>query len=236
MSDHVDVNMNNLKSQDFSSTVSTYTPPPVANPSPLGLAAFGVTTFVFSCYNANITVPAGSPPTIVLGLALFYGGLVQLLAGQWEFKAGNTFEATVFSSYGAFWLSFAMILIIDLLPFSDEKQIVQGIAASHELGIYHLAWTIFTFMMFLCVLRQNIAMILLFGTLVITFALLTVKNFEGNHQQHLNTGKAAGVTGIIASIISFYVVLASLASKERTFFTLPVGSIGEIEKMFLRSM
>ncbi len=76
---------------------------PLANPGPLGLCGFALTTFVLSCANAGFI----SGPEVVLGLAFFYGGLAQLLAGMWEFKAGNTFGATAFTSYGAFWIALA---------------------------------------------------------------------------------------------------------------------------------
>ncbi|MGN6556461.1 MAG: acetate uptake transporter [Solirubrobacterales bacterium] len=75
-----------------------------ADPGPLGLAAFALTTFVLSMFNANLVSHAGEP--VVLGLALAYGGIAQLLAGMWEFRTGNTFGAVAFSSFGAFWLSF----------------------------------------------------------------------------------------------------------------------------------
>src|SRR5919199_5489727 len=78
--------------------------PVIANPAPLGLAGFALTTFVLSLFNAGVLDEAGEP--VVLGLALAYGGGAQLLAGMWEFRTGNTFGATAFTSYGAFWLSF----------------------------------------------------------------------------------------------------------------------------------
>src|SRR2546430_17389534 len=81
-----------------------FTAEPIADPAPLGLAAFALTTFVLSMFNADLVAKGGEP--VVLGLALAYGGLAQLLAGMWEFKTGNTFGAVAFTSYGAFWLSF----------------------------------------------------------------------------------------------------------------------------------
>lgn len=86
-------------------------PTGLANPAPLGLAAFGLTTFVLSMYNAGVGVGYGGATNVVVGLALFYGGFVQLLAGMWEFRTGNTFGATAFSSYGAFWLSYATLFV-----------------------------------------------------------------------------------------------------------------------------
>ena len=82
----------------------TFIPSALADPGPLGLAAFALTTFVLSMFNADLVAKGGEP--VVLGLALAYGGLVQVLAGMWEFRTGNTFGAVAFSSYGAFWLSF----------------------------------------------------------------------------------------------------------------------------------
>ena len=103
----------------------------IANPAPLGLSAFALTTFVLSAINAKLF--GGDHATdIVIGLALFYGGLAQLLAGMWEFKTGNTFGVTAFSSYGAFWLAVAASLQLKLIP-------------SHEaFGFFRLGWTIFT--------------------------------------------------------------------------------------------
>src|SRR3954452_3051010 len=82
----------------------TFVPSPIADPGPLGLAAFALTTFVLSMFNAGLVGKGGEP--VVFGLALAYGGLGQLLAGMWEFRTGNTFGAVAFSSFGAFWLSY----------------------------------------------------------------------------------------------------------------------------------
>ena len=156
-------------------------PPPhmthVANPAPLGLMAFGLTTFVLSCNNAGIFgISVTTPPNIVTGLAVFYGGLAQLLAGMWEFKTGNTFGATVFASYGAFWLSYAAILI----PWFGVNQGYVG----HEqdvgsaLGIFLLAFAIFSFLMWFGTLRANVALSALFVFLTITFSLLSIAEFK----------------------------------------------------------
>ena len=106
-----------------------------ADPGPLGLAGFAGTTFFLSVVNTNML--GASVQTIVLGLALFYGGLAQLLAGMWEFVKGNTFGAVAFASYGAFWMSFWYLL--NHLP---EKAAPKDIL--HGVGVYLLVWTIFT--------------------------------------------------------------------------------------------
>src|ERR1044072_4240731 len=102
----------------------------IANPGPLGLAAFALTTFVLSMFNAGLLDSSGEP--IVFGLALAYGGIAQLLAGMWEFRTGNTFGATAFTSYAAFWLSFWAFVTF----FADK---IPEAEAGHATGLYPLA-------------------------------------------------------------------------------------------------
>src|SRR6266516_3112819 len=130
--------------------------PAVANPAPLGLCGFALTTFVLSSINAGWFPDKGT--NIVVGLALFYGGLAQLCAGMWEFRSGNTFGATAFSSYGAFWLSFAAIFI----PGTGILAAITPVL-HQALGVYLLGWTIFTGLMFLGTFRSNIALMAVFG-------------------------------------------------------------------------
>src|SRR3954452_23669992 len=110
-----------------------------ADPGPLGLAAFALTTFVLSMFNAELVGASGEP--VVFGLALAYGGIAQLLAGMWEFRTGNTFGAVAFTSYGAFWISFWAFVqfFADKVPAAD---------AGHAVGLYLIAWGIFTAYMF----------------------------------------------------------------------------------------
>src|SRR5690242_7943300 len=117
----------------------------IADPGPLGLAGFAMTTFVLSVFNSNI-IADKRLEAVVLPLALFYGGLVQLLAGMWEFRKANTFGATAFASFGAFWLSYAAYV----------KFVVPGLPASTEYkatGLFLLAWAIFTAYMTLASMR-----------------------------------------------------------------------------------
>ncbi|OAE24672.1 hypothetical protein AXG93_2632s1150 [Marchantia polymorpha subsp. ruderalis] len=114
----------------------------VANPAPLGLMGFALTTFVLSCHNAGVIIPQSAPHTVVTGLAAGYGGLAQLLAGMWEFSTGNTFGATAFSSYGAFWLSFA---VIQIPAFGVRAAFVASeslVDYNEALGLWLLGWTI----------------------------------------------------------------------------------------------
>src|SRR5437762_3861346 len=136
----------------------------VANPGPLGLSAFALTTFVLSCTNAGL-IPTLPGFAIVVGLALFYGGIAQILAGMWEFRTGNTFGATAFTSYGAFWLAVGFSI--------QQKLIVPGV----PFGFFLLGWTIFTLLLFFGTLRINMALIVVFALLFLTFLCLTLGEF-----------------------------------------------------------
>src|SRR5438270_2516608 len=116
-----------------------------ADPGPLGLTGFATTTFVLSMFNAHLVNTAGEP--VVLGLALAYGGIAQLLAGMWEFRTGNTFGAVAFSSFGAFWISF--YILVRLTPGS--------LITPHALSLYLWMWAIFTTYMFFASLRMAAA-------------------------------------------------------------------------------
>ena len=137
----------------------------IADPGPLGLAGFAMTTFVLSCFNAGLVAKELEP--VVLPLALFYGGLAQLLAGMWEFRKANTFGAVAFSSYGAFWLSFA----------AYARFVAPGLPAAGAptaTGLFLLAWTIFTAYMTIASLRVSGAVAVVFILLLATFLVLTI--------------------------------------------------------------
>src|ERR1700761_4973023 len=142
-----------------------------ADPGPLGLAGFAMTTFVLSMFTANLVDERGTP--VVFGLALAYGGLAQLLAGMWEFRTGNTFGATAFSSYGAFWLSF-WAFVEFFAKSVPEKD------AGHAVGLYLIAWGIFTAYMFVASLRTTAAVATVFFLLAATFFLLGIGNAGGH--------------------------------------------------------
>ena len=133
----------------------------IADPAPLGLAGFALTTFVLSMFNAGLVNDKGEP--IVFGLALAYGGLAQLLAGMWEFKNNNAFGATAFTSFGAFWLSFWAFV-----QFFEKS--VPAKDAGHAVGLYLIGWGIFTTYMFVASLRTTGAVALVFILLAITFS------------------------------------------------------------------
>ena len=183
----------------------------IADPGPLGLAGFAMTTFVLSVFNAGL-LPT-SLEKVVLPLALFYGGLAQLLAGMWEFRKANTFGALAFSSYGAFWLSFAAYVqfVAPGLPPAS---------AGAATGLYLLAWAIFTAYMTLASLRVSMAVAAVFVALLITYILLTIAEFAGISA----LGKAGGVVGIITALIAWYASCAGVVNATWKRTVLPVGA------------
>src|SRR5689334_7783246 len=174
----------------------TFVPTPIADPGPLGLAAFALTTFVLSMFNANLMGAGGEP--IVFGLALAYGGLAQLLAGMWEFRTGNTFGAVAFTSYGAFWLSFwAFVQFFEKdVPAKD---------AGHAVGLFLIAWGIFTTYMFIASLRTTAAVSLVFILLAVTFFFLGI----GNAGAHTNVIKIGGWLGLATAAAAWYASFAA---------------------------
>ena len=169
----------------------------LADPAPLGLAGFAMTTFFLSTVNAGI-IPK-TVEGVVLGLALFYGGIAQLAAGMWEFAKGNTFGAVAFSSYGAFWLSFWY-----LVAHTDLS--AAGADAEKGVGVYLLAWTIFTAYMTLASFRVSGIVAAVFVALTITFALLTIGALGTSD----SWTKIGGVVGIITAVLAWYGSFASV--------------------------
>src|SRR3954451_13424406 len=181
--------------------------PVTADPGPLGLGAFALTTFVLSMFNAGLVSDKGEP--VVLGLALAYGGLAQLLAGMWEFRTGNTFGATAFVSYGAFWLSFWAFV-----QFFESK--VPAADAGHAVGLYLICWGIFTAYMFVASLRTTMAIATVFALLAITFIVLGIGNAGG----HSGIIKLGGWIGLATAIAAWYASFAEVtnATFARTVF------------------
>lgn len=193
--------------------------PAAANPAPLGLSAFALTTFVLSLINAGVIVPAvGAGTEVIVGLALFYGGLGQILAGMWEFKAGNTFGATAFTSFGGFWLSFGVIFIPG---FGILAAITKNMATFHAvIGIVLLGWAIFTFLMLLGALRSNLALIGVFFFLTLTFLALAIGWLAGQQTTWIQIG---GWLGVVTAAFAWYTALADVLASGKAMFSLPKG-------------
>ena len=184
--------------------------PAAINPAPLGLCAFALTTFVLSAWNAQLFPVIGV--TIIIGIALFYGGIAQMLAGMWEFRVGNTFPGVVFTSYGAFWLAFGYSL--------QNHLIVNSMAA----GYFLLAWGIFTVMMLLAALRTNVALISTFVVVLLTIVALTIGKFTSGDIATTWT-VIGGWLGIIAAALAGYTALAGLLASTKSAFQLPTWPI-----------
>jgi succinate-acetate transporter protein len=171
----------------------------VADPAPLGLAAFAMTTFALSVGNAKIWGPGADA---ALALALVYGGAVQLFAGMWEFVRKNTFGALAFSSYGAFWIAYYVF----------GKFVAGGIAPAdvpQAVGVFLLGWTIFTFYMVIPSLRVNAAVAAVFILLTITFVLLTIGAFQSN----LTITQWGGYFGIATAAVAWYASFAGVVNE-----------------------
>jgi succinate-acetate transporter protein len=181
----------------------------IADPAPLGLAAFAMTTFVLSFFNAGLVNDAGEP--VVLGLALAYGGLAQVLAGMWEFRNNNTFGATAFTSYGAFWLSF---WAFD--QFFASK--VPAAELGDAVGLYLIAWGIFTAYMWIASFRTTLAINLVFVLLTVTFIVLGIGQSGGN----TTVVHFGGWLGIATAVVAWYASFAGVANSTFGRTVMPV--------------
>lgn len=171
----------------------------IADPAPLGLAAFAGTTFFLSVVNTNML--GSSVTDIVLGLALFYGGLAQLLAGMWEFAKGNTFGALAFSSFGAFWMSF-WYLLTHLPKVTNVQDLFHGV------GLYLLMWAIFTAYMTVAATRVSLAVLAVFALLTLTFIALAIGWFSYNEADFSKNSSTwihlGGWLGIVTALAAWY--------------------------------
>src|SRR5919201_4252250 len=181
----------------------------VADPAPLGLAGFAMTTFVLSMFNADLVSANGEP--VVLGLAIAYGGLAQLLAGMWEFRNGNTFGALAFSSFGGFWIS---LFIFDVFFASS----IPAADLGHAAGLYLWAWAIFTTYMFVASLRTTAAVALVFALLAPTYVLLAI-GASGGHDTVTHWG---GYVGIATAVAAWYASFAAVTNSTFGRTVLPV--------------
>lgn len=184
--------------------------PLVADPAPLGLAGFGLTTLVLSVINAGWIAGAAVPA--VLALAIPFGGVAQFMAGMWAFRRGNTFAATAFSSYGAFWISFFLLQLFAPQIVSADKA-----ALSPILGTYLIAWGIFTAYMFLASLAGAKGVSAVFILLTATYVLLAIGAWA-NSTTWQNIG---GYVGIATAVVALYVSFADVTNANFKRIVLP---------------
>jgi succinate-acetate transporter protein len=178
----------------------------IADPGPLGLAAFALTTFLLSAANAHWT-SGNSAGTAFLGYALAYGGIVQLLAGMWEFRRGNVFASTAFSSYGGFWIG--LFVWIRVAPANS----------GHDLGWILLSFAIFNTYMLLMATQVNLAVFGVFAALELTEIFLTIGNFTSS----IGISQLGGYLGIVTAAIAWYTSAAGISAGIGGRILLPVG-------------
>ncbi|GAB1438271.1 acetate uptake transporter [Providencia sp.] len=180
----------------------------LANPGPLGLLGFGMTTILLNIHNAGF-FPLSS---VILSMGIFYGGLAQFIAGLIEYKKGNTFGATAFTSYGMFWISLVGLLFLPTLGLAEATP-------PEFLGVFLAIWGIFTFFMFLGTFKANLVLQFVFGSLTVLFALLAIGNITGNAALL----KFAGFEGIICGVSAFYLAVAEVLNEQYARTVLPIG-------------
>ncbi|KAJ5548478.1 GPR/FUN34 family protein [Penicillium frequentans] len=197
----------------------------VANPAPLGLCGFALTTFVLGC--VNMQARGITAPNMIVGPAFAYGGLIQILSGMWEMAIGNTFGATALTSYGGFWISLA----ISFTPggFGIQQGLIEADNGSlgmfyDSLGLFLMGWFIFTFLMLLCTVKSTVVFFSLFFAVDLAFLLLGVGYMSRNELEEPNAKviKAGGLFALVAAFLAWYVALAGVADNSNSFFIVPV--------------
>jgi len=183
-----------------------------ANPAPLGLLGFGMTTVVLNCHNAGFF----ELNTMILAMGICYGGIAQVIAGIMEWKKGNTFAGTAFTSYGFFWLSLVtLILLPKMLPLGAVTP-----TSGPALATYLLIWGIFTGFMFIGTFRLSRALQFVFGTLTLLFFLLSYCHF--NEAPGLE--KMTGIEGIVCGAAAMYTGLAQVINEVYGKTIFPLGA------------
>jgi succinate-acetate transporter protein len=198
-----------------------------ANPAPLGLSAFALTTFVLSA--VNLQTRGVTVPNIAVPLAFGYGGLVQLLAGMWEMAVGNTFGATALSSYGGFWISYAIILTPEwnILGPGGPYATAEGDPGMGDsaLGFFLTGWFIFTTILLILTLRSTVMFFLLFFTLDLAFLMLACGAYAADNKNAdaaTQLNKAGGGFGMLAAFLAWYNAFAGMADTSNSLFLIPV--------------
>jgi succinate-acetate transporter protein len=180
----------------------------LANPAPLGLMGFGMTTVLLNIHNAG-WFPIDA---MILAMGIFYGGIAQVIAGIMEFRKGNTFGLTAFTSYGLFWLSLVALIIKPKLGWASASP-------PAFMGWYLFLWGLFTFCMFLGTLKKPKALQFVFFSLFVLFWLLAARDWSGNPLM----GTIAGYEGIICGLSAIYLAMAEVINEAEGRTVLPIG-------------
>lgn len=179
----------------------------LANPAPLGLLGFGMTTVLLNLHNAGF-FPLTS---MILAMGIFYGGLAQLIAGIQEWKMGNTFGATAFTSYGCFWLTLVGLIALPKMGFAADD--------GNSMAAYLALWGLFTLFMFIGTLKLSRCLQIIFGSLVVLFFLLAAEKATGN----TTLGHLAGFEGIFCGASAIYGAAAQILNEVYGRTVLPLG-------------
>jgi len=183
-----------------------------ANPAPLGLIGFGLTTILLNIHNAGV-FPVNS---MIMGMGIFVGGIAQIFAGLLESKKNNTFGLTAFTAYGSFWLSLVAIWILPALGLAEKSD-------ETAMGLYLALWGLFTFCMFLGTFRLSRALQVVFGTLVLLFGLLAIGDLT-----HIAAYKTiGGYVGILCGFSAFYTAIAQVLNEVYGRVVLPLGPVAK---------
>jgi uncharacterized protein len=187
----------------------------LANPAPLGLLGFGLTTVLLNLHNAGF-FPLD---TMILAMGLAYGGLAQVIVGVMEFKKGNTFGTVAFTSYGLFWWSLVALLVLPSFSFV-------GISAPTHAGLaaYFFMWGLFTFGMFFGTLKKNRALQFVFGSLTVLFFLLVVRELTANAVLfgNVTVNTVLGYEGVICGLSAVYLAVAEVLNETYGKTLLPI--------------
>ncbi|VGO16926.1 Succinate-acetate/proton symporter SatP [Pontiella desulfatans] len=185
---------------------------PLANPAPLGLMGFGMTTVLLNIHNAGFFPDVGS---MILGMGIFFGGIAQMIAGILEYKKGNTFGMTAFTSYGAFWLTLVAMMVMPKLGLATAPP-------AGFVGCYLFMWGLFTALMFVGTLKANKALQFIFASLTVLFFLLALEHWLPEHTAH-TVGIVAGFEGIVCGASAIYLAMAEIINEAHGTVVLPIG-------------
>lgn len=181
-----------------------------ANPAPLGLLGFGLTTVLLNIHNAGFF----GMNSAIIGMGLFVGGIAQIIAGIMEWKKNNTFGTTAFTAYGSFWISLVVILTFPKLGLCEASD-------ATAMGWYLAIWGLFTLGMFFGTLRLNRALQIVFASLTVLFFMLALSDFTQNPQLKV----AAGWVGIFCGLSAFYACIAQILNEVYGRVVLPLGPV-----------
>lgn len=181
-----------------------------ANPAPLGLLAFGMTTVLLNLHNAGLY----ELNSMILAMGIFYGGTAQVIAGIMEWKKNNTFGTTAFISYGFFWLTLVALIVLPKLGLAAP-------ASSTAMAAFLALWGLFTLLMFIGTLKLSRALQVVFGTLVVLFALLAIGDATGNEQLK----QIAGYEGLFCGFSAIYTGIAQVLNEVYGKTVLPLGAV-----------